>query len=334
MKTIEFTLQNIPKNSFLESDTSGKTIENKNLSIELKQQNLSDLKTTAGAEPIFSEEILEEIQSYIHKSSSVSNEQSVVPKTGLKTDEKPVETFELKSETTNLNNSTPLDQVVNMDILSESASKIGESLTNDIKMISSTGEKLNDLAKETEKTLMEVPKNVIDYVKITVGLEKEEKDNLFDDADEIKEDATKELQKQLTDSKLSNEMSNDSPIQNVGSNEASGNDTMKQNNETGEIDESKNDVDNVIKFVNNGVEVGSSSSIIQAMNDEINEMSNDVESKSDELTMNYDGIINNELTTAKKSISSKMFEMKNGKIWKENQMLCCFCAFFFKLKKN
>lgn len=44
----------------------------------------------------------------------------------------------------------------------------------------------------------------------------------------------------------------------------------------------------------------------------MNEMSNDVKNKSDELTMKYDGIINDELNATKEAASTKMFQLKNG----------------------
>lgn len=338
-------------NSLSESDSCTKTSENQNRSNDLKQQNLLDFKNIISVKPILAREILEEIQSDVQKDTIASDGQALNSKQNLQiksteteknqTVEKPIEILKVNSEIvqhsafTQLNSTTSLEQTTNMDIVSKGVSNIGESLMNDIKTIASTGEeKLNDLAKETEKTLKEVPKNVIDYVKTSVGIEneeKEEKDTILDaNLNDVKEDASKDLQKQMTDSKLSSEMSNISPIQNIDSNEPHESEKIEQNNKlnraltendmnlVADIDETKNNIDIGIKFVNDGVDVSSSSSIIQAMKDEINEMSNDVRGKSDELTMKYDDIISNELTTAKEGVSSRIFEMKNGEVQKQN----------------
>lgn len=213
------------------------------------------------------------------------------------------------------------DQIDTMDLVSKSVSNIGDSLMTDIKSIATAGEeKLNDLAKETEKTIKEVPKNVIDYVKTSVGLEKEEADNM----DGVKESTVKDLPKQLTDPMLANEMANNPPIQNMHNDMLNESEQVKHNNKLNRalaqddsnetvIDVFKNETDNnEVKFINDGVDVSSTSNIIQAMNDEINEMSNDVKNKSDELTMKYDDMMNDELTTTKDTISTKIFEMKNG----------------------
>lgn len=213
------------------------------------------------------------------------------------------------------------EQDTAMDMVSKGVSNIGDSFMNDIKSIANAGEeKLNDLAKETEKTIKEVPKNVIDYVKTSVGLEKDEADHVMDANMDDKENTIKELPKQLTDSKIS--MSEIPPIDSLEPDE---NETVKHNNKLNRamaqddsnetiIDDFKDDaVDNEVKFINNGVDVSSTSNILQAMKDEMNEMSNDVKNKSDELTMKYDGIINDELNATKDSISTKMFHMKNGK---------------------
>lgn len=208
-------------------------------------------------------------------------------------------------------------EIVAMDMVSKSVSGLGDSLMNDIKSIANAGEeKLNDLAKETEKTIKEVPKNVIDYVKTSVGLEKEETDNV-DDSNMDDKEKIKEIPKQPTD------VSDNPPIQNIDLNEPE-NEKVKHNNKLNRamaeddsnetiIDDFKDDAaDNEVKFINNGIDVSSTSNIIQAMKEEMNEMSNDVKNKSDELTMKYDGIINDELNATKEAASTKMFQLKNG----------------------
>lgn len=208
-------------------------------------------------------------------------------------------------------------ELVAMDMVSKSVSGLGDSLMNDIKSITNAGEeKLNDLAKETEKTIKEVPKNVIDYVKTSVGLEKEETDNVVDSNMDDKE-KIKEIPKQPTD------VPENPPIQNIDLNEPE-NEKVKHNNKLNRamaeddsnetiIDDFKDDAaDNEVKFINNGIDVSSTSNIIQAMKEEMNEMSNDVKNKSDELTMKYDGIINDELNATKEAVSTKMFQLKNG----------------------
>lgn len=215
------------------------------------------------------------------------------------------------------------DQVgADMDFVSKSVSNIGDNLMNDVKSFATAGEeKLNDLAKETEKTIKEVPKNVIDYVKTSVGLEKEEKDNVLGANMDEKVNAMKELPRQLTDPMIPNEMSGNPPMQNA---EPNVDEKVKHNNKLNRamaeddsnetmLEDFKDDaVDNEVKFINNGVDVSSTSNIIQAMKDEINEMSNDVKNKSDELTMKYDDIINDEMNATKEAVSTKMFQMKNG----------------------
>lgn len=220
--------------------------------------------------------------------------------------EKDIQEDHLKSE----------DKIKTMDIVTKSVSNIGDNLMTDIKSIATVGEgKLNDLAKETEKTIKEVPKNVIDYVKTSVGLEKED-DNV------LKLDAMKEsAAAKNMDPMLSHDMSSNPPNDNA-QNES---DKVKHNNKLNRAlaeddsnetiaDPLKSDAaDREVKFINNGVDVSSTSNIIQAMNDEINEMSNDAKNKTDELTMKYDGIINDEINAANETASTKIFEMKNGK---------------------
>lgn len=248
-----------------------------------------------------------------------------------------------KSEKAHLVKTDTEDQlnILAMDMVTKSVSNIGDSFMNDIKSIATAGEeKLNNLAKETEKTIKEVPNNVIDYVKTSVGLGKEETDKVMDANMDGKENTSKELPK-LTGSDMSNDLSGSkSPIQNIAATETDISETVKHNNKLNRalaeddsnetvIDDLKDDVvDNEVKFINNGIDVSSSSNIIQAMKDEVNEMSNDVKTKSDELTMKYDGIINDELNVAKEAASTKMFQMKNGKIGIRNRF-DLFTQFYF-----
>lgn len=209
------------------------------------------------------------------------------------------------------------DQVEAMNIVSKNVSNIGDSLMNDITSMTMAGEeKLNVLAKETEKALREVPKNVVDYVKTTVGFEEKENNVNYASADEIMDHTTEES----SVSKIPEELSSISPMQTIDSNVSNENGKLNMNNKynhassendlsVAKPDESKDSsVDNEAKFMNNAVVVSSPSNIIRAMNDEIIEMNSDAEDKSDELTMKYDGIIH-----GKEGIPNKMFYMKNGK---------------------
>lgn len=340
-------------NLLTESDSSTKKNKTQHRTNDFKEKNPSDFEKIIIAKPVLTREILEEIQSDVQNNTTALNDPTICSKENSKIDandtkeiqsvENTVEILESNSETIHNFCSTSSDQTSNMDIVSKSVSNIGESLVNDIKTIASAGEeKLNDLAKETEKTLKEVPKNVIDYVKTSVGLENEEKDTTLDaNLDETKENTSKDSEKQLMSSKLSNEMSNILPTQDNDSNEPHKSGAIQQNNkmnalaendlnQVDDIDESTNDIDSGVKFVNDGVEISNSSSIIQSMKDEINEMSNDVRGKSDELMIKYDEIINNDLTTAKESVSSRIFEMKNGRVLanelKSSTIL--FCTFY------
>lgn len=347
--------ENIPIHSLPDSDTSVKSNENHKRLIELKHQNTNpDFKNIISSKPILAKETLDAIQSTTGTDTITLNESQIVAKRNFQLESETIvenveeetltETIELKAETvqneSNIVESQSTieneDQHGNMDMLSKGVSNIGESFMNDIQAIKTAGgEKLNDLAKETEKTIKEVPKNVIDYVKTSVGLKD---DNVDANLDGEKEDATKDLEKQLTESKLSNEMQNHPPIE---SNEPDEFDKVKLNNELNQampvddsnvmaMDELKvESIDNEVKFINNGIDVSGTSNIIQAMNDEINEMSNDVKNKSDELTMKYDGIINDELSAAKGTISSKMFEIKNGKLMMRNQLIGFALVFRF-----
>lgn len=208
-----------------------------------------------------------------------------------------------------------------MDMLTKNVSNIGDSLMTDIKSIATTGEgMLNDLAKETEKTIKEVPKNVIDYVKSSIGSENgTEHDENVMEMDKVKESVAKEMPKDIINDATS------PPMQQTATdlNNLNENEQIKHNNKLNRAlaaDDSNETVvddivNNEVKFINNGIDVSSSSDIIQAMNDEIHEMSNDAKSKADELTMKYDGIVNDEITAAKETASAKIFEIKNGNQW-------------------
>lgn len=233
-----------------------------------------------------------------------------------------------EKETAQEDQSKSKEQIETMDIVTKGVSNIGDSIMTDIKSMATAGEgKLNDLAKETEKTIKEVPKNVIDYVKTSVGLEKEEDDNVLK-MDEVKESAAKNMPTELTDPMISNQMSSNPPMQQIDLIEPIESEKVKQNNKLNRalaeddsnetiVDEFKIDaVNDEVKFINNGVDVSNSSNIIQAMHDEINEMGNDAKNKADELTMKYDGMLNDEITGAKEMASTKLFEMKNGNLSK------------------
>lgn len=326
--------ENIPIYPLPESDTSVK--DNENRLIELKQQNTSDFKNIISSKPILAKETLEKIQSGAEPEPTVSNESNIIAKRNFQLEPETIienveeeyltEKFDLKSETVQneskiieVQSTIEENQKSTMDMLSKSVSNIGESFMNDVQTFAKDGEdKLNDLAKETEKTLKDVPKNLLNYVKSSVGIENE---NVDGNLNKENENAIKEIEKQITEPKITNEMPIHPPI---GSKEPDDSDKVKLNNELNQampVDDSNviamnelkvESIDNEVKFINNGIDVSSTSNIIQAMNDEINEMSNDVKNKSDELTMKYDGIINDELSAAKEAMSSKMYEIKNG----------------------
>lgn len=338
--------ENIPIHTLPESDSSVLSLGEKRRSIDVQQPINADFKNIISSKPLLTKETLEAIQSDVQADAAIeevkahvelqtvaleipkketihqtieqrtieSGEQSI---TGVS----PIVTAELQSidrqEITPQGPVNTSDHVENMDMLSKGVSSLGDSLMNDIKSIATTGEqKLNDLAKETEKTIKDVPKNVIDYVKTSAGLETDQDDNV--DAKDMKESTTKDLPNQLTEPNISHEM--DPPNSNEPNEKVTQNNKLNRamaEDDSNEMiaDEFKDTTDNEVKFINNGVDVSSTSKIIQAMNDEINEMSNDVKNKSDELTMKYDGIINDELNATKQTLSSKMFQMKNGKLW-------------------
>lgn len=213
---------------------------------------------------------------------------------------KEVEYKEDISSNENIKQDYNYSQAYNMDIVSKSISNIGENLVNDITEITSdiksvtkaSEEKLNDLAKETEKTLKDVPTNVIDYVKTSIGHEEKE-ENLDVLHANMNEDNTI---KETSDSKISEcttEVS-DTIFGSVPPSEK--NDVNNQL--SNDLDAARTDdfqissVDNEVKFINNGMDASKTSNIIQAMNDEIDEMSNEV--KNDELTVKYEGITINQ----------------------------------------
>lgn len=280
--------ENIPVHTLLpeKSDASVENVENQKRSIESLQQNIPDFKNIISSKPILVKEGVQSTQT----NTLETNKEG-----------KPAEIKESQSELS--------DQVERMDLITKSVANIGDNLMNEIKSIAATGEeKLNDLAKETEKTVMEVPKNVIDYVKTSMGVEKPEENN------ENIVDVTNEASLNRA-----NEILGTPPSNTTNLNEPDKDENIKQINTLNRtsFDDLKNDsVDNEVKFINDGtpMDASSTSNIIQAMNDEINEMSSDAKNKADELTMKYDGMINNELSGAKEAISTKMFEMKNGEI--------------------
>lgn len=216
-----------------------------------------------------------------------------------------------------------IEETATMDKISTGISNIGDSIMSDITSIATVGEeKLNNLAKETEKTVKEVPKNVIDYVKTSVPM----LDNLLEsDTTNAKDDV---LQANIDEEKMKNlgdeKLSNDNTTNAMTNDE---NDKVKHHNKLNRglaeddsneaiVDEALKEtaMNSEVKFIDNGVDV-SSTNIVQAMKEEMNEMSNDMKNKADELTMKYDGIVNAELESAKGDISSKMTQLKNGKIF-------------------
>lgn len=349
--------ENIPVHTWPESDASSKSSVDQKRSIETKHQLLPDFKNIISPKPVLARETLQAIQSVENSlypiKETIATKVQIQPVNQLKNlhseNKKRVESFE-PIESAVVTESTvelPLQSQINsvqeeieilenqsttskkhnetMDMVTKNVSSIGDSLMTDIKSMATTGEgMLNDLAKETEKTIKEVPKNVIDYVKSSIGPENgtENDDNVMK-MDKIKESAAKEMPKDLTDP------SSPSIQQNADSNDPNESEQVKQNNKLNRAlaEDDSNEtiaddiVNNEVKFINNGVDV-SSSDIIQAMNDEIHEMSNDAKNKADELTMKYDGIVNDGLTTAKETASAKLFEVKNGKTVQHSLLTC------------
>lgn len=243
--------------------------------------------------------------------------------------------------TENEHNQSESENLNTMDKLTASITDIGDSIVTDVESIAHAGEaKLNDLAKETEKIAAEVPENVIGFVKSTIAskfddvLGKNDADAVSakDDDESATANDVKENMKantgaeqlppvQLPESKLINEHKPLPPIrlpsidldteQTKPANMV--NYDMANDDDATANEIKKMDNTNEVKFIDNGIDVSNTTNIIQAMKDEINEMSNEVKSKSDELTMKYDGIVKEELDSMKNSASTKMFEMKNGK---------------------
>lgn len=329
--------ENIPVHTWPESDSS---VDQKR-AIETKHQLLPDFKNIISPKPVLARETLQAIQSVensLHPiKETIVTKVEFAPVNQLKNlhsenktqveSLKPIETsverppqsqingVQQEIEILETNQSTSKTHNETMDMVTKNVSSLGDSLMTDIKSIATTGEgMLNDLAKETEKTIKEVPKNVIDYVKSSIGPENgtEDDDNNVMKMDKIKESAAKEMPKDLTDP------SSPPMQQNADSHDPNESEQVKQNNKLNralaEDDSNETIVDdlvnNEVKFINNGVDVSSSSDIIQAMNDEIHEMSNDAKNKADELTIKYDGIVND----AKETASAKLFEVKNGKL--------------------
>lgn len=345
--------ENIPIHKWSESDTSTKSSINQKRSTETRPQLLPDFKNIISPKPVLAKETLQAIQSVETSSLNPSKETTTTKvqiqllnqlhnlhlenKKQVVGSIKPIDfpiipesTVEVPSQSQSqeksvqkeieiLENQPSLQKhTETMDMVTKNVSSIGDSLMTDIKSIATTGEEmLNDLAKETEKNIKEVPKNVIDYVKSSIGPENgtDDDDNVMK-MDKEKESAAKEMPKDLTDP-------SSPPMQqtNTDSTDPNESEQVKQNNKLNralaEDDSNETIVDDIVnnevKFINNGVDVSHSSDIIQAMNDEIHEMSNDAKNKADELTMKYDGIVNDGLTTAKEAASAKLFEVKNGK---------------------
>lgn len=248
-----------------------------------------------------------------------------------------------QSESENLNT---------MDKLTASITEIGDSIVTDVESIAHAGEvKLNDLAKETQKIATEVPENVIGFVKSTiaskfddvlgkndadaVSAKDEDESTMANDVQENMKANTGAEQLppvQLPESKLLNEHKPLPPIRlpsiDLDTDQAKPANIAKYdmaNDDDGTANEIKViDNTNEVKFIDNGIDVSNTTNIIQAMKDEINEMTNEVKSKSDELTIKYDGIVKDELDSMTNSVSTKMFEMKNGKF------RCCYYEYWLE----
>lgn len=335
--------ENIPIHTWPESDTSTKSSVDQKRSIESKPQLLPDFKNIISPKPVLAKETLQAIQSEEISSlhpikEAVTTKVHIQPANQLhnlhlenKTQVESTSPIEVKStvvvppsiETTSGHQSTSKEQPETMDMITKNVSSIGDSLMTDIKSVATSGEgMLNDLAKETEKTIKEVPKNVIDYVKSSVGLENgaDDDDNVMK-TDKVKESAAKEMPKDLTDpSSPPMEQNADSPNDPDESEQVKHNNKLNRALAEDDSNETVADeiVDNEVKFINNGVDVSHSSDILQAMNDEIHEMSNDAKNKADELTMKYDGVVSD----AKEAASAKLFEVKNGK---RSEYACLVC---------
>lgn len=149
-------------------------------------------------------------------------ESSSNPNPNLRKDDKKLTTESITIETepqtesdknSTENQSTFFNQNQTMDnIIGGAVSNIGDSIMSDIKSIASFGkENLNDLTKETEMAVnefAELPKNVIDYViKTSVNDDDKKDDELEANINGEKKNSTKDLLKQLAESKLSNDNS-------------------------------------------------------------------------------------------------------------------------------
>lgn len=310
-------------------------IEVKSTVTSLSEREPSPPPTTneIGQKSVLAKETLEIIQSDIAQSEQTEdNNEAFEEKIDEISNEIVKEAFQLQTqEQPQLveQSTSSIEQAPTMDKLKSGVSNIGDSLMADIQSIATAGEeKLNDLAKVTEKSVkevQEVPKNVIDYVKTSVTTKlddlletdtKKAKDDVLQA--NIDEEKGNNLPKQMTEQKLSNDNSLQQP------DDISDSDKMKHQNKLSramaEDDSNETIVDDMkdtmahseVKFIDNGVDVSSSTNIIQAMKDEMNEMSNEVKNKADELTMKYDGIVNAELGAAKENISTKLNQVKSG----------------------
>lgn len=315
---------NIPIPKLSKSDDSTESVEIQKRSIELLHQNTPDFKNIISSKPILVKETLKEIHSDVKNDITEYKNQTEILKPNtepklLETQKRDTAIEEIIKLQTQLHNKNQIqeshskvsDKVeTKMDIISKSVSNIGESLINDIRSVATTsGEKLKELAEETEKTVTEAPKNVINHVKASMLIEKEEKNVDDTNMNKVIMDTAEES---------TNEIPSDPPIQNSNEPVTSGMNERKNKLSSALTQDDTTfddtEVDNEVKFINDGVNfdsISGSTSIIQAMNDEIDEMSNNAKNKSDELTMKYD---NDELSQTTEELPNKMFEMKNGKI--------------------
>lgn len=275
-------------------------------SVEVKHQSIPDFKNIISAKPVLARETLQAIQPTEKGLQLLPIQETIVSKAQIPiVNQTPAEAQRVQTDCLPEPSERVETRIDAMDIVTKNVSSIGDSLMHDIKSIASTGEgMLNDLAKETEKTIKEVPKNVIDYVKSSIspdhGMDND--DNVMK-IDKVKESAAKEMPKDIDSSHPPMQTDHHNNKLNRAFAEDDSNETVADDM-----------VNNEVKFINNGVDVSSTSDIIQAMNDEIHEMSNGAKNKADELTMKYDGIMNDDLTAAKEAASAKLFEMKNGKL--------------------
>lgn len=344
--------ENIPLKTLSNNDAPLNHIDDKRLksnSIEEQIKSSESEENPTCTKTILSKQILEEIQSDVQSDSNIVDNTVITnnSKTEEINDLLPVNEIDSK-EVAESNNQTIIKehheiqenigqietvnahQLETMDKITSGIGNIGDNVVNDVKSFAKAGEnKLNDLAKETEKVVTDAPKNVMNYVKTKfddlLDSDSDDKDDILKaNIDESKENAFKELPRQMTESKISNENSS-IPLHEMDDllyhNE---DDKVMHNNKLNrglaEDDSNEHDLDlkdipsaNEVKFIDNGVDVSNTTNILQAMKDEINEMSSDVKNKADELTVKYDDIVNDELNSAKGAISTKIFEIKTGK---------------------